>query len=86
MIKKNFETIKCILDLMIIFSPFVLLFEHGVEKFVAIFYLVYLPSLYISVIEVKYKKSESLFKRSVPIKSYTDKVHKKTKKKELFIS
>jgi hypothetical protein len=86
MIRKNFDTIKCILDLMIIFSPFVLLLDHGVEKFIGLFYLVYLPSLIISVMEIRYQKNESLFKKSIPIKSHITHPNKKTTKKELFIS
>jgi hypothetical protein len=52
MIKKNIESITCLFDLLIIFSPFILLFDGGYEKFVYLFYLIYLPSLAFSV----YKK------------------------------
>ncbi len=79
MIKKNLETIKCVLDLMIIFAPFMLLFDNGVENFLIIFYLVYLPSLVFSILELKYKKNDFLFKRSVPIKEHS---HKNLKPKE----
>lgn len=79
MIRKNLETIKCVLDLMIIFAPFMLLLDNGVENFLIIFYLIYLPSLIFSVIELKYKKNDLLFKRSVPIKNGQ---HKNLKSKQ----
>jgi hypothetical protein len=88
MIKQNIYTIKCILDLMIIFCPFILLLDGGAEKFVFLFYIVYLPSLIFNVIEIRYKKNELLFKKSVPIRNQRGHGLKKTKseKKELFIS
>jgi hypothetical protein len=73
MIKRNFETIKCVLDLMIIFAPFILLFDNGLKMFLLIFYLIYLPSLIFSVIELKYRKKDILFKRSIPIKGHFNK-------------
>jgi hypothetical protein len=83
MINKNFETIKCVLDLLIIFAPFILLFDDGIRNFLILFYLIYLPSLIFSVLELRYKKKDLLFKRSIPIKT---KNNKKSKTKELTIS
>ena len=59
MIKKNIESITCLFDLLIIFSPFILLFEGGYEKFVYLFYLIYLIfSVYKKRIEVKTPKQQ----------------------------
>jgi hypothetical protein len=88
MVKRNIDIIKYVFDLLIIFSPFIMLFDGGLNKFLVIFYLIYLPSLIVTILEMRYKKDTQLFKKSVPMKSNVHQVHKKTKssKKELIIS
>lgn len=85
MVKRNLDTIKCILDLMIIFAPFILLFDNGVKNFIVIFYFIYLPSLIFTVFYTTYKKRELLFKKSKPISGGLNK-SLKTTSKELTIS
>ena len=72
MIKKNIESITCLFDLLIIFSPFILLFEGGYEKFVYLFYLIYLPSLIFSV-----------YKKRIEVKTPKQQPKDKKEKKEL---
>lgn len=79
----NKNTLKWIFDLLIIFSPFLLLLG-GTNKFLVIFYLIYLPSLILSVIELNNKKKEKnllLEKNTTQIKKL-----KKEKNKNLVIS
>lgn len=79
----NKNTLKWIFDLLIIFSPFLLLFG-GTNKFLIIFYLIYLPSLILSVIELNNKKKEKnlLVEKNT---TYIKKL-KKEKNKNLVIS
>jgi hypothetical protein len=56
MINRNLDTIKYLLDLMIIFAPFILLFDNGVKNFIFIFYFIYLPSLIFTIFNTRYKK------------------------------
>lgn len=72
MIKKNIESITCLFDLLIIFSPFILLFDGGYEKFVYLFYLIYLPSLVFSV-----------YKKRIEVKKPEQQTKQKKEKKEL---
>jgi Ca2+/Na+ antiporter len=72
MIKKNIESITCLFDLLIIFSPFILLFDGGYEKFVYLFYLIYLPSLVFSV-----------YKKRMEVKAPKQQPKQKKEKKEL---
>jgi hypothetical protein len=72
MIKKNIESITCLFDLLIIFSPFILLFDSGYEKFVYLFYLIYLPSLVFSV-----------YKKRIEVKAPKQQPKQKKEKKEL---
>lgn len=88
MIRRNIDIIKYAFDLLIIFSPFIMLANGGINKFLIIFYLIYLPSLIVTILEMKYKKDGDLFKKSTPMKSNVHNIHKKTKvkKKDLIIS
>jgi hypothetical protein len=72
MIKKNIESITCLFDLLIIFSPFILLFDGGYEKFVYLFYLIYLPSLVFSI-----------YKKRIEAKTPKQQPKQKKEKKEL---
>jgi hypothetical protein len=79
----NKNTLKWIFDLLIIFSPFLLLLG-GTNKFLVIFYLIYLPSLILSVIEFNNKKKE----KNLLVEKNTTQIKKlkKQKNKNLVIS
>jgi len=66
----NIKIIYCLnllFDLLIILTPFLLLFNNGGEKFVIIFYVIYLPSLIFNQLKKKHKKNIQLIKQK-PIK------------------
>jgi|GEM_PF-3110603 hypothetical protein len=53
---KTIEIISCYLDIIIIFSPFLLLFADGVGLYVASFYFIYLPYLIFNVYKYNVNK------------------------------
>jgi amino acid transporter len=46
---KQIEVISCLMDIVIIFSPFLLLVNSGVQLFLWSFYFIYLPYLVFNV-------------------------------------
>ena len=56
---KTINILKFIIDLMMIFSPFLLLLGNGMTAILIIFYLVYLPSLFISFLKIQNLKTVS---------------------------
>lgn len=72
MIRKRLDILLLLFDVLVIISPFLLLFDGGIQNFVYIFYLVYFPSLILHFIKNKignniksprknYKKEEKYF-------------------------
>lgn len=53
---RQIEIVSCLMDIIIIFSPFLLLFSTGVKIFVWSFYLIYLPYLIFNVYKYIHKK------------------------------
>jgi hypothetical protein len=46
---KQIEVVSCFMDIVIIFSPFLLLTGKGVELFIWSFYFIYLPYLLFNI-------------------------------------
>jgi hypothetical protein len=63
---KRFYIVKDIFDFVIIFTPILFLFDNGVKNFLILFYLVYLPSLILSVIELR---CPNKFKKPIIVKN-----------------
>ncbi len=57
---KQIEITSCCLDIIIIFSPFLLLFGGGISLFTWSFYLIYLPYLLFNVYKHNLKKKNRL--------------------------
>lgn len=57
---KQIEVASCCFDIIIIFSPFVLLFGSGIEIFTWSFYMIYLPYLLFNVYKHNLKKKNRL--------------------------
>jgi len=53
---RQIEIVSCTMDIVIIFSPFLLLFGGGVALFLWSFYLIYLTYLTFNVYKYSYKK------------------------------
>ena len=53
---RQIEIVSCTMDIVIIFSPFLLLFGGGVTLFLWSFYLIYLPYLVFNVYKYNDKK------------------------------
>jgi hypothetical protein len=53
---RQIEIISCSMDIVIIFSPFLLLFGGGVTLFLWSFYFIYLPYLFFNVYKYNHKK------------------------------
>lgn len=74
---KTIEIISCYLDILIIFSPFLLLFGGGVHIYTASFYFIYLPYLFFNVYKYNLNKRNRL---------HFDHEFKKITKKDLVIN
>lgn len=57
---KQIEVASCCFDIVIIFSPFLLLFGGGIAMFVWSFYIIYLPYLLFNVYKHNLKKKNRL--------------------------
>jgi hypothetical protein len=57
---KQIEIASCCFDIIIIFSPFLLLLGSGIEIFIWSFYIIYLPYLLFSVYKNNLKKKNRL--------------------------
>lgn len=57
---KQIDVISCLFDIVIIFSPFLLLLGAGVEIFTGSFYFIYLPYLLFNVYKNGLKKKNRL--------------------------
>lgn len=57
---KQIEVTSCCFDIIIIFSPFLLLFGGGIEIFTWSFYMIYLPYLLFNVYKNNLKKKNRL--------------------------
>ena len=53
---KQIEIVSCVMDIVIIFSPFLLLVGSGVALFLWSFYFIYLPYLGFNVYKYTHKK------------------------------
>jgi|LauGreDrversion4_2_1035121.scaffolds.fasta_scaffold1377691_2 hypothetical protein len=53
---RQIEIISCLMDIVIIFSPFLLLSGAGVKLFLWSFYLIYLPYLVFNIYKYSHKK------------------------------
>ncbi len=56
---KTIEIISCYLDIIIIFSPFLLLLGGGINIYLASFYFIYLPYLIFNVYKYNINKKNS---------------------------
>ena len=58
MSSKQIEVVSCVMDIIIIFSPFLLLLNKGIELFIWSFYLIYLPYLLFNVYKYNENKKQ----------------------------
>ena len=57
---KTIEVISCYLDIVIIFSPFLLLVGGGMSLYLASFYFLYLPYLVFNIYKYNLKKRHKI--------------------------
>jgi hypothetical protein len=59
-INKRIDIIGCCFDILIIFAPFSLLMDNGLNIFMLVFYIIYLPNLIFNIYKYIYNKKNKL--------------------------